>query len=143
MGCVEATLWPATNSSGVNEQFTIYCNAFPEEVRARLELLRATIAAAAPEATFTFGYGIPTFKLHGNLVHFGAFKGHLGFYPGPAALQAFAAALAGYRGAKGSVQFPHDQPLPLETVQAMVVWRVAENVAKAARKKGNRPLRKG
>lgn len=89
---------------------------FPVEVQERLEALRTTIRAAAPEAVESFSYQMPTFNLKGNLVHFAAFKRHIGFYPTPSGAAAFQEALSRYKGAKGSVQFPHDQPLPLELV---------------------------
>lgn len=107
---------------------------FPMEVQQILEKLRDTIQKTAPEAQETINYGIPTFTLEGNLVHFAAYKGHIGFYPGPSALQAFKEELAGYKGAKGSVQFPLNKPLPWETIVKMVQFRVEENRAKAIAK---------
>ena len=107
-----------------------YIAAFPPDVRARLEAIRATIRRAAPDATERIAYGIPTFHLNGNLVHFAGFARHIGFYPAPSGITAFRAALARYKSAKGSVQFPHDEPLPLDLVAEIVAFRVAENAAK-------------
>ena len=112
-----------------------YITAFPVEIRERLELVRATIQAAAPEATETIKYGMPTFVLNGNLVYFAAFKHHLGIYSFPSAQKAFAKQLAGYKTGKGSIQLPHDQPLPLDLIGEMVRFRVAENLAKPVKKK--------
>lgn len=100
-----------------------YIATFPSEVQERLWALRATIRAAAPEAVETFSYQMPTFNLKGNLVHFAAFTNHIGFYPTPSGIVAFQEALSRYKGAKGSVQFPLDQPLPLELV-AEITLRV-------------------
>jgi uncharacterized protein YdhG (YjbR/CyaY superfamily) len=104
-----------------------YIAGFPPAVRARLAALRATIRRHAPEAVERISYRIPTFHLGGNLVHFAAFERHIGFYPGPTGIAAFRRALGRYRSAKGSVQFPHDEPLPLDLVGAIVDFRVAEN----------------
>ena len=112
-----------------------YINTFPKEVQDILEKLRQTIQKAAPGATQTINYGIPTFQLHGNLVHFGAYKNHLGFYPTPGAIEAFKKELSGYKGAKGSVQFPINQPLPLELIRTIVKYRMKEN---EERKKGKK-----
>jgi uncharacterized protein YdhG (YjbR/CyaY superfamily) len=110
-----------------------YIADFPPEVGARLSALRATIRQHAPDAEERIAYRIPTFWLNGNLVHFAAFARHVGFYPGASGIAAFRDALAGYAGAKGSVQFPHDAPLPLDLVAEIVRFRVAENAAKTRR----------
>ena len=104
-----------------------YIDGFPPNVRSRLRELRSTIRRAAPQATEKMAYQIPTFYLNGNLVHFAAFERHIGFYPGPSGIAAFRDALATYKNAKGSVQFPHDQPLPLDLVAEIVKFRVDEN----------------
>ena len=114
-----------------------YIAGLPAEVGARLSALRATIRRHAPDAVERIGYRIPTFYLNGNLVHFAAFERHVGFYPGPTGIAAFRRELGRYKSAKGSVQFPHDEPLPLELVAAIVEFRVAEN--SRARKKAPRP----
>lgn len=111
-----------------------YIAGFPEEVQDLLRQLRAFIQNAVPEAQESISYAIPTFKLEGNLVHYAAFKNHIGFYPGPSALLAFQEELAGYKGAKGSVQFPLHQPLPWDAIAGIVALRVKQNLAKAAAK---------
>jgi len=107
-----------------------YIAAFPEETQKILEALRAVIKAAVPEAKEKISYQMPTFDLNGNLVHFAAFKNHIGFYPTPSGIEAFKQELSGYTGAKGSVQFPINQPLPLDLIRRIVEYRVAENRAK-------------
>ena len=107
-----------------------YISSFPKETQKLLELLRATIRKAAPEAEETINYGIPTFTLDGNLVHFGAYKNHIGFYPAPSGIIAFKNELSSYEGAKGSVKFPIDKPLPLNLVTKIVKFRVKENLGK-------------
>lgn len=107
-----------------------YIAAFPEETQKILESLRAVIKAVVPEAKEKISYQMPTFDLNGNLVHFAAFKNHIGFYPTPSGIEAFKQELSGYAGAKGSVQFPINQPLPLDLIRRIVEYRVAENKAK-------------
>ena len=109
-----------------------YIATFPADTQKILQELRAAIKAAAPEAEEKISYQIPTFALHGNLVHFAAFKNHIGFYPTPGGIQAFKKELSVYASAKGSVQFPVDQPLPLKLVGKIVKFRVAENLKRAA-----------
>lgn len=111
-----------------------YIAAFPADIQAKLQAMRETIRAAAPEAEERISYRMPTFALHGNLVHFAAFTRHIGFYPAPRGIEAFQQELSRYKGAKGSVQFPLDEPLPLELISRIVAFRVAENGAKAAAK---------
>src|SRR5674476_1509434 len=89
-----------------------YIGTFPQEIQTLLEQVRATIRQAAPEAEEAIKYAMPTFVLNGNLVHFAAFKNHIGFYPVPSGIEAFKKELSVYKGAKGSVQFPLDQPMP-------------------------------
>ncbi len=116
-----------------------YIATFPEDIQKILQELRATIKACAPEAQEKISYQMPTFALHGNLVHFAAWKKHIGFYPTPSGTQAFKEELSIYESAKGSIQFPIDKPLPLELISRMVKFRVAENLQKAAKKaKGNK-----
>ncbi len=112
-----------------------YIAGFPPEVQQLLQQMRATIKAAAPQAQEKISYQMPTFYLHGNLVHFAAFKNHIGFYPAPQGIEAFQAELSAYKGAKGSVQFPINQPLPLDLVRRIVEYRVGENLRQAALKK--------
>jgi uncharacterized protein YdhG (YjbR/CyaY superfamily) len=109
-----------------------YIARFPPDIQAVLQQVRATIQAAAPEATEKISYQMPTFFLHGNLVHFAAFKKHLGFYPTPTGIDQFKAELATYTNAKGSVQFPFDRPIPYDIIARITAFRVEENLAKAA-----------
>jgi len=112
-----------------------YIDAFPEDVRAILNELRQTIKETAPEARETISYQMPTFTLNGNLVHFAAFKQHIGFYPTPTGIDAFKEDLSRYKGAKGSVQFPIDQPLPLPLIRRIVEYRVQENLKKKTKRR--------
>jgi len=107
-----------------------YIDGFPVDVQSRLRELRATIRRAAPMATEKIAYRMPTFYLDGNLVHFAAFQNHMGFYPAPRGIEAFRDALSNYKGAKGSVQFPHDEPLPLALIAKIVEFRVGETLEK-------------
>ncbi|MDN4165861.1 DUF1801 domain-containing protein [Cytophagales bacterium LB-30] len=113
-----------------------YIATFPSEVQEMLRQLRACIREAAPQAEETINYAMPTFTLNGNLVHFAAYKNHIGFYPAPSGLQAFAKEVAAYKHSKGAVQFPLDQALPLALVSKIVAFRVQENLAK--KKKGTK-----
>jgi uncharacterized protein YdhG (YjbR/CyaY superfamily) len=111
-----------------------YIATFPEDIQAILQSLRATIRAAAPDAEERISYQMPTFALNGNLVHFAVLKNHIGFYPTPSGIDAFPQELAKYRSTKGAVQFPIDQPLPLDVISKVVKFRVAENRERAAAK---------
>lgn len=111
-----------------------YISQFPPEVQDILETLRKVIQESAPEAKEKISYQMPTFALHGNLVHFAAYKNHIGFYPAPSGIDAFQQELAAYKGAKGSVQFPIDKPLPYELISRIVRYRVTENMKKAKSK---------
>ena len=115
-----------------------YISTFPEDVQRILNELRQTIREVAPEAEETINYQIPTFTLHGNLVHFAALKNHIGFYPTPSGMEAFKKELSAYKGAKGSVQFPIDQPLPLPLIRRIVEYRVKENLERKEKKKTSR-----
>jgi uncharacterized protein YdhG (YjbR/CyaY superfamily) len=108
-----------------------YINAFAPAVKERLLAIRKTILGLVPEATEAMTYGIPTVKYHGNLVHYAGFDKHIGFYPTPSGILAFKKELSIYKHAKGSVQFPHDQPLPLDLIIEITLFRVEENRGKA------------
>lgn len=112
-----------------------YIAGFPENVQEKLIHLRATIAKAAPAATEKISYAMPTFYLDGNLVHFAAFKNHIGFYPAPSGLEAFAEEISKYVHSKGAVQFPLDKPIPTTLVTKITKFRVKENLAKTESKK--------
>lgn len=104
-----------------------YIGTFPAPVKKKLLEMRKIIRGAAPRAEEKIAYQIPTFTLNGNLVHFGGFKEHIGFFPGSSGIAAFKKELAKYKGAKGSVQFPLGDPLPKELIKRIVKFRVAEN----------------
>ena len=114
-----------------------YIASFPKDIQKMLEEIRATIRKAAPNAQEAIKYAIPTFIQNGNLVHFAAFKNHIGFYPAPRALEEFKKELSAYEGSKGAVKFPLDSPVPLPLIRKIVKYRVRQNLesAKAKTKK--------
>ena len=112
-----------------------YVGHCTQDVQPLLTQMRATIQQAAAQATEKISYGIPTFYLNGNLVHFGAAQNHIGFYPTPSGITAFKKELEPYKSSKGAVQFPKDKPLPLALVTRIVKFRVKEQQAKS--KKGS------
>ena len=119
-----------------------YIATFPEDIQKILEELRATIKVAAPEATEKISYQMPTFYLKGNLVHFAAYKRHIGFYPAPRGIEAFKDELARYEGSKGAIRFPIGEPLPLDLISRIVKFRVADNL-KNAEIKANKKKQQG
>jgi uncharacterized protein YdhG (YjbR/CyaY superfamily) len=112
-----------------------YIAGFPRDVHEILENIRLTIKTAAPAAEEKISYQMPTFFLNGNLVHFAVWKKHIGFYPTSSATEKFKKELSFYKGAKGSVQFPLDEPMPYVLIGRIVKFRVAENLEKAAKSK--------
>jgi uncharacterized protein YdhG (YjbR/CyaY superfamily) len=104
-----------------------YIAQYPPELRERLLAVRETIRASAPEASEKISWSMPTFYLNGNLVHFAAFKKHIGFFPGAAGIEAFKDKMKDYSVSTGGVRFPHDRPLPLELITEIVRYRVAQN----------------
>jgi uncharacterized protein YdhG (YjbR/CyaY superfamily) len=115
-----------------------YIATFPEEIQKILEELRTTIKAAAPDAEEKLSYQIPTFALKGNLIHFAAFKNHIGVYPTPSGTRAFERELSIYQSAKGSIKFPIEKPLPFELIRKIVKFRVDENLKNAELKSRKR-----
>ncbi len=106
-----------------------YIRTYPEDVQQLLKKVRQVIRAVAPKAEECIKYGLPTFMLNGkNLVHFGGFKNHIGFYPAPSGIIAFKKELSKYGGAKGSIQFSLDKPLPLILIKKITQFRVKENM---------------
>ncbi len=120
-----------TNASSIDE----YIAAYPPEVQKILEEIRSIIKAEAPAAKETIGYGLPTFTLNGNLVHFGAHTKHIGFYPTPSGIEKFQQDLSIYESSKGAVQFPLDKPMPYDLIRRITAFRVQENLEKAKSKK--------
>lgn len=113
-----------------------YIASYPREVQVVLRKVRQTIKKAAPGAQEKISYGLPTFTLNGNLVYFGGFKSHIGFYPIPTGITKFSKELSVYKQGRGSVQFPLDKPIPYGLITRIVKFRVKENLARAkARKK--------
>jgi len=112
-----------------------YIASFPTATQKIMEQLRTTILQAAPDAEETISYQMPAYIYLGMLVYFAAYKNHIGFYPTPSAITVFKDKLASFKGAKGSVQFPLDQPLPHELIAEIVQFRVQENLARAATQK--------
>lgn len=125
------------------ENIDEYISGFPTETQKLLKQMRATIREAAPEATEKISYGMPTFDLHGNLVHFAGYKNHIGFYPSPSGIRAFHEKLSEYKNSKGAVQFPIDKPLPLSLISEIVAFRVMENKGKASAKKSLKICKEG
>jgi uncharacterized protein YdhG (YjbR/CyaY superfamily) len=110
-----------------------YIDSFPEETRRLLEQMRSTIRKSAPQAAEKISYQIPTYYYNGNLVHFAAFKNHIGFFPTPGAIKAFEKELKPYKTSKGTIQFPLTDPLPLKLIERIVKFRVEENAPKKPR----------
>ena len=109
---------------------TEYINAAPKEARQKLREMRACIRAAAPEAKESLKWGMPAFSYQRILVTFAAFQHHIGFYPTPSAVRAFADELSKFVTAKGSIQFPLEKPLPLRLIRKITAFRVRESIEK-------------
>ncbi len=111
-----------------------YIAGFPEVVQEILEKVRKTIRDAAPDAEEAIKYQIPTFVFKGNLVHFAAYKNHIGFYPAPSGIEKFKDELSVWEISKGTVRFPLDKPIPFELIGRITKIRVQENLDRAAAK---------
>ncbi len=112
------------------ESIEAYIALFPHEVQAVLQKIRLIVKNAAPQATEAISYQMPTFKFNGNLLHFAAYKKHIGFYPTPSAIAHFKEAIQKYKWAKGSVQFPLDKPIPYDLIREITLFRVEEQLKK-------------
>ena len=110
--------------TGIDE----YHQSFPEDIQIKLQQLRQAVRQAAPKATETISYNIPTFKIKKSIVHYAAYKKHIGFYPTSSPLSVFKDELAKYKTSKGAIQFPLDKPLPLALIKKIVKYRVAEDL---------------
>lgn len=118
-----------TQFSNIDE----YIKLFPEDIQAKLKQLRELIKELAPEAVEAISYQMPTFKLNGkNLVHFAAFKNHIGFYPLPSGVEAFKEETKDFVTSTGAIQFPHNQPLPISIIKKIVLFRIQENKEKTS-----------
>ena len=111
-----------------------YIAGFPKEVQEILEQIRMTIRKAAPDAEETIKYKMPTFTLNGNLVYFAVFKGHIGFYPAPRGIEELKEETSAYEGAKSSLRFPLDKPVPFDLISKIVKLRVRRNLERAEAK---------
>ncbi len=112
-----------------------YLSALPKEVKALMQIIRKTIKEAAPQAEELISYNMPSFNLEGRLVYYAAHTKHIGIYPMASGIEAFKKELSIYKGAKGSVQFPFEKPLPLKLITKIIKFRVEENLNKAKLKK--------
>ena len=123
--------------SAKNKAATVdgYIAGFPKEIQEQLQKIRSTIKKAAPKAEEIISYQMPAYKYHGMLVYFAGYKNHIGFYATPTGHAAFKKELSAYKEGKGSVQFPHNQPLPLALISRIVKFRVKENMEKEKIKK--------
>ncbi len=119
-----------------------YILTFPSNVQEILSQLRTVIKEEAKDAQEKISYQMPTFYLYGNLVHFAAFKNHIGFYPGSEGIEAFQQELSRYKGGKGSVQFPIEEPLPYELIRTIVRYRVLENSKREEEKRAKKGIKK-
>ena len=119
---------------GVPQTIDEYLERLPRDVRETMEQIRLTIHTAVPEAEELISYQMPAFALKGNLVYFAAWKHHIGFYPTSTATEKFKKELAAYEGAKGSVKFPLDEPIPFALIGRIAKFRAKENLERAAAK---------
>lgn len=104
-----------------------YISFFPKEIRQRLQMIRAMIRMAAPDAKEKISYAIPAFQLNGSLIYFAAFREHISLYPAPRGVKEFASVLSKFKGGKGTVQFPHNTPLPSALIKKIVRYRIEQN----------------
>jgi len=105
-----------------------YINAQGDEVKSKLFKLRSIISSLAPDASEDIKYGMPTFVLKGNLIHFAVFKNHIGIYPSPGPIEKFKPELSEYKNSKGAIQFPLNQPMPWDLIERIVKYRIEENL---------------
>ncbi len=116
-----------------SENIDEYINNFPKEIQVSLFKIRNLVKKFAPLAVEKISYGIPTFHLKGILVHFAAYKNHIGFYPGSSGILKFEKVLKPYKHSKGAIQFPNNNSLPLELIEEIVKYRVVENLSKESK----------
>jgi uncharacterized protein YdhG (YjbR/CyaY superfamily) len=123
--CDQTDTRSAASQNRKNPEVDAYINAFPHEVQTILEKLREMILKEAPEATERMAYGMPTYTMKKNLIHFAGYKKHIGIYPTPEGIEAFKDELSPYKNSKGAVQFPLDKPMPWALIREMIEYRVA------------------
>jgi uncharacterized protein YdhG (YjbR/CyaY superfamily) len=136
---------PRRKTSASDDAVVAYIDATAEPARTRLRTLRALVREEAPNAVERMAYGLPTWYQEKNLLHLGAFARHIGLYPGPAAIEAFAEELTSLRTSKGAIQLPHDRDLPLDLVRRIVRWRlehVSDELSPRATSGGGTPTSK-
>ena len=126
----------ANSPQSIDEYIAIY----PPQIQKLLQNLRKVIQKTVPKAQEAIKYQIPTFTFHGNLLHFGAYKSHIGLYPAPSGIQAFKQELAPYATGRGTIQFPLDKDLPIELIIKIVKFRVNENLEKQHLKKSKKKI---
>ena len=112
------------------KSITEYINAAPKEAQKKLRQMRACIRTSAPGAKESLKWGMPAFSYRRILVTFAAFKHHIGFYPTPSAVRAFANDLSKYAKASASIKFPLEKPLPLPLIRKITAFRVRESIEK-------------
>jgi uncharacterized protein YdhG (YjbR/CyaY superfamily) len=115
-----------------------YIAGFPPGVQEILERIRTTIREAAPDAGEAMKYRMPTFTLKGNLVHFAAFKSHIGFYPAPTGIEQFREEAAAYESGRGTLRFALDAPIPFDLIRRIVTFRAKENLERAEAKRSKK-----
>lgn len=115
-----------------------YITTFPPTTQLVLQQMRNLVSTTVPAAHETISYQMPTFRLHGNLIHFAGYKKHIGFYPGAKTMAAFLPQLHKYKHAKGSVQFPLSEPLPIDLITKMLLFKVAEDTLQYHLKRSNK-----
>lgn len=104
-----------------------YIEKYPREIQTLLRKIRQTILEAAPDGVELVSYGIPTVDLHGkHLVHYAAFKHHIGFFPTPSAIETFQSELSAYKTSKGAIHFPLNQPIPFSLISKITKYRVGQ-----------------
>ena len=123
------------NNQSIPQNIDEYIAQFSKEVQAIMQTVRKAIHEAAPLATEKISWQMPTFYHHGNVIHFAGNKSHLGIYPGASGVEHFTAELTEYKTSKGAIQYPYANPLPIELIQKITKYRVAENEALAAERK--------
>ncbi len=125
-------------------EVSAYIKSYPKETQQILNEIRKFISSLLPEtAEETMNYGIPTFKLNGNLVHYAAYKHHIGFYPGAAGIAHFQADFKHYKSSKGAVQFPIEEQMPWDLIRRIVLFRINQNIEKASVKKKIKTCKNG
>ncbi len=112
-----------------------YIAQFSSEIQEKLNTIRKIIKETAPDAEEKISWQMPTFAQNGNIIHFAAFKNHIGLFPGSSGIEAFMEKLSEYKTSKGTIQIPFDKPIPVKLIKDIVKFRVKENLETAKLKK--------